>query len=150
MRKVITYILSFTAILLFLASSTGISFVIHHCSAKQTKEIHLFTNDDQCKHKKAARCCCANEEEENNEDRQCNVNKNYRCCENIKGYFKISDDYTFDRNNINISSPIAFISITPSFTDNPLYPKAHIYKSESPPLYRSGKGILCFNSQFRI
>ncbi len=148
MNKILTYIASLAAIMLFLASSTGISFVIHHCSDNNTNEFHLFVSDYQCAHEKAPNCCA--DEENSKEHDCCNVNKNEHCCKNTKGYFKISDEYTFDRNNKNFSPPIVFIANSFLFTDNLFHSEYNIYTSKSPPIKQSGQDILSFHSQFRI
>ena len=149
MKKITTYLFSFSAILLFLVSSTGISFVIHHCSDNHTEEVRFFTSDYQCSHEKTAANYCDSEKGKGDQH-QCNIHKKHHCCKNTKGYFKINDDYTFNRNNTIDTPFIAFISNSFLYTEQLFVSVSGILNSNNPPFYREGQDFLCLHSQFRI
>ena len=148
-KRITTYLLCTFAILLFLASSTGISFVIHHCSDNHTNEFHLFTSDYQCDHEKSESCCCSSKDD-STEEAGCNMHNNHKCCSNTKGFIKVTDKYESSRyqfkfktevsNLVIISEPTAFthISVKKYFTHY------------SPPLLLCGTDILTKLSQFII
>lgn len=148
MKKITAYLISFMAIALFLVSSTGISYVIHHCSANHTEEIRLFTSDYQCSHEQSNLCCA--DKNEKAIHHECSFNKNHHCCKNTKGYFRIADDYTVNIYKTSITPWFSFISTTFLFTARLIETSFQIYNSNSPPASQSVQDFLSLLSQFRI
>jgi hypothetical protein len=149
MKKITSYLFSFFAILLFLASSTGISFVIHHCSDNHTSEFHLFASDYQCDHEKSE-CGCNSSTDEDHETEDCKINNQQKCCSNTKGYFKVTDNYDFSRYEFNFNALLQTEVSRCTISDqSQLFINYHfIYYS--PPLLLSGQDILIHNSQLII
>lgn len=149
MKRIITYLFSFFAILLFLASSTGISFVIHHCSDNHTSEFHLFTSDYQCDHEKSE-CGCNSSTDEDHETGDCNINNQQKCCSNTSGYFKITDTYDFSRYQINFNTLLQAEVSSCIIAHYSLLSFKYQYTYYSPPLLFCGQDILINNSQLII
>ena len=149
MKQIINYILSSIAALVFLASSTGISFVIHHCSDNHTSEFHLFTSDYRCAHEKPETCCNQYQNSTHN-SHQCSINKHHKCCSNTKGYFKVTDNYDFLRYQFKFNSDLSvnLNLITP--INNLLIFNTYSFTNTSPPIRFSGQEVLTHISQFLI
>lgn len=150
MKKWFSYITSFAAILLFLVSSTGISFVIHHCSENNTNDFYLFANDYQCKKQKAESSCCCCEINHDNHSDNCTIIKAQKCCSNIKGYLKITDNYNTYSYQLSINPPIPS-NINPTYIfDHIIYFNKYTSYYISPPNLLSGQDVLILNSQLLI
>ena len=150
-KRITTYLLCTFAILLFLASSTGISFVIHHCSDNHTSEFHLFTSDYQCDHEKTENCgCCCGSEENSTDESNCSITKNHKCCSNTKGFIKVTDKYESSRYQFKFNTE----ATSDIFSFKPAgYSQSYVkiyYSFCSPPPLLSGQDMLIQFSQFII
>jgi len=151
MKKITTYLFCLMAVILILVSSTGISFVIHHCSDNNTSELHLFTSDYECDHEKPDNCCHAeNEENSHQSTDNCCISKNHKCCSNTKAYFKVTDIYDFSRNQFNFNTELYTSIKFCKLIDIPLSYKNYYHTFYSPPLLHCGQDILIQISQFII
>ncbi len=153
MKKIITYIISFTAILIFLASSSGISYVIHHCNTAHTDHVLLFAHNYKCsteteKEHTASSCCCEKHAAASEDVNLKHFNQS-ECCKNINGSYKTSTDYTVSRYKSSFSFSLVSFD-TPYFFTSKIVFHTAVPIFESPPLYRSGQELLCLHSQFRI
>jgi hypothetical protein len=145
-KRITSYINCIIIIALFLVSSTGISFIIHHCTKDHSEEIRFFTNDYQCAHEKIADDC----KQDLKGQHHCNTHNNHHCCKNTKAYFKVADEYTASKSDIKINLPV-FINTAVVISPASIHPK-HIkysYILKFPPS-SSGASIYCLNSQFLI
>lgn len=145
-KRTTSYISCIIIIFLFLASSTGISFVIHHCSNNHSEEIRFFTNDYQCSHENPTDDC----HRDNKGQHHCEKHSNHHCCKNTKGYFKIADEYTASRTDIKIIIPIIdnkAIVISAADIHPEIIISNYFYKQTTS---FSGADIYCLNSQFLI
>ncbi len=138
------------AVILILASSSGISFVIHHCSDNHTSEFHLFTSDYQCDHEKTENCgCCCGSEENSADESNCSISNNHKCCSNTKGFFKVTDNYDFSRYQFKIN-PQSAVNISITKPVNSLVFNTFLYTNTSSPPHLCGQEVLTHISQFLI
>ncbi|NVN94213.1 MAG: hypothetical protein HXX18_02895 [Bacteroidetes bacterium] len=157
MKKTIKYIISYTAILLFLVSSTGISFVIHHCDTTKKDHVLFFTDHYKCEtetkaatEKPEASCCCT-KHALSCENKTNNQFTKSACCNNTYKYIKFS--FQFDK---VISIVKVIISETPYFINlSPLtIHGADIQDKHSfyypPPLPFVGKLLIHFTHNIKI
>jgi len=148
MKKILSYIITYTAIILFLASSTGVSFIVHHCSENHTSEIHLFVSDYKCQHEQNdLEGCCSSK----NEKTSCTKLKhNHYCCSNKKGYIKIFDKFNISRENYLFNdivfSELSNFNFSHTFSDFINFPISY----RSPPIFIGGKQLIRFISAFLI
>ena len=149
MKRIINYLLSCIAVLVFLASSTGISFVIHHCSDNNTSEFHLFTSDYQCAHEKPETCCNQHQNPTHN-SYQCSINKHHKCCSNTKGYFKVTDNYDFLRYQFKFNPELVVnLNLILPFNNTHIF-NIYSFANTSPHICLSGHEVLTHISQFLI
>ncbi|MFZ4402117.1 MAG: hypothetical protein ACOYO1_18955 [Bacteroidales bacterium] len=155
MKKVITNIISFTAILLFLASSTGISFVIHHCYTAQTEHIKFFADTYKCKteteiEKPHASCCCEKHNAASEDKSLIHLGKS-ECCKNTYQFLKINYQYESGVSTVKqlISIIPVFININFSLDDNNKY-QDYQQLYHPPPLLMVGKYLIHFIHNLKI
>lgn len=147
MKKITTYFLCLMAVILILVSSSGISYVIHHCSDNHTSEFHLFTSDYECDHEKPETYCNQNSQ---HKSLQCLISKHHKCCSNTKGYFKVTDIYNFTRYQFKINS-ISFVNLNLfSIINHNIISRTYSFKNTYTPLIFNGRSILTLNSQLLI
>jgi len=147
MKKILSYLFTFTAILLFLASSTGVSFIVHHCSENKTSEVHLFVSDYKCQHEKNEQenCCSTNSKS------NCTKFKhNTQCCSNKKGFIKIVDKYNISRESFTFE--LNFISefLNFSFSNNHNIISNFLINYHGPPKFLGGQEVIKLISVFLI
>lgn len=150
-KRITTYLLCTFAILLFLASSTGISFVIHHCTENHTSEFHLFTTDYQCDHEKTKNCeCCCGSGDNSVNESKCKTISNHKCCSNTKGFLKVTDNYESSRYQFKYISDATreIFSFKPADFSHS-YVKIY-FSFYSPPPLLNGQEMLIQFSQFII
>ncbi|MFZ4399960.1 MAG: HYC_CC_PP family protein [Bacteroidales bacterium] len=149
MKRILNYLLSSIAVIIFLTSSSGISFVIHHCSEYQTSEFYLFANDYQCKHEKNESCCNQSNEVSHN-SHECKIEKHHKCCSNTKGYLKVNDDFNYSRIQFKFSPPLFldFNQVSSYILNSFFY--TFLYKNNSPPEIINDEIISTHISQFLI
>ncbi|MCX6231217.1 MAG: hypothetical protein NTZ33_06705 [Bacteroidetes bacterium] len=146
MKRITSYISCIVIIILFLASSTGISFVIHHCSNDHSEEIRFFAIDYQCAHEKITDDCA----KDNYGQHHCDKHSNHHCCKNTRGYFRIADEYTVSKSDIKINIPVfvnTAVVVSPASIHSDFFTYNNIC-SQHPS--SSGVSIYCMNSQFLI
>jgi hypothetical protein len=149
MKRIIKLLLSSIAVIVFLTSSTGISFVIHHCSDNNTSEFHLFVSDFQCNHEKPESCCTQSQDPIHN-SHDCKINKHHNCCSNTKGFIKVNDHFNFYRNHFKFFPPLfSDLNCISSIKLNSLF-IIYSYESISPPDILYGDVISTHISQFLI
>lgn len=155
MKKITTYIISFIAIVLILASSTGLSFVVHHCNSSQSNSFKFFTDHYKCKteienEQSKPNCCCAKHSEMAENKLHNNLNKS-DCCKNTYKYLKVSFQYD---NGISVQKTIIahipFVTNTCSFLNSKQI-VTYIYSLyHPPPLAFYGKHLIYFIQNIKI
>lgn len=154
MNKIIKYLFIIITITLFLASSTGISFVIHHCSENHTDEFHLFTSDYACSHEKNSDegyCDCCDNHNNTNDTKNYSIDKNHKCCSNTRGYYKVTDNFDFSRLHYNFAKfSVANEIFTFNKSNFSFDAITTIAINISPPPKLIGKNIVKFISQLLI
>jgi len=146
MKKWINYITSILAILLFLVSSTGISYTIHHCSKRNINEFHLFAQDYQCESEKEQLCCG---DKEKSICEHCQQIKSEKCCSNFKGYFKIIENYQNLNYQFSFNCDFIIISDYSVFTSDIANFSSYTSIFKSPPIFRKNE-ISTHLTQFLI
>jgi hypothetical protein len=157
MKKITTYIVSFAIILLILASSGGISFVIHHCYTAKSEHVKLFADNYKCKTEVQAEteqakpsCCCAKHQESINDESLNHINKS-DCCSNTYKFLKFTYQY---ENGISvfklILSQLPHISMLTKLvnTETNIRPIPYIY--HPPPHILAGKDLIHFIHNIKI
>jgi len=157
MKKITTYIVSFTIILLILASSGGISFVIHHCYTSKTEHVKLFADNYKCKTETEAEAelakpaCCCSKHQESVEDLNSNqVNKSDLCTNTYK-FLKFTYQYEngITAFKIILSQFTAVLQLTIyNNADTYIQPKPYLY--HPPPLVMAGKDLIHFIHNIKI
>jgi hypothetical protein len=159
MKKLTTYIVSFAIILLILASSGGISFVIHHCYTSKTEHVKLFADNYKCKTETQAEAeadqakpaCCCSKHQESIEDKSLNHINKSECCTNTYKFLQFSYQY---ENSMAAFKLILnqFTVITPftifQNTETNIQPKPYLY--HPPPLILAGKDLIHFIHNIKI
>jgi hypothetical protein len=144
--KRISIIFTFLVVMLFLASSTGISFIIHHCSENHTSELHLFVSDYKCSHELEKDNCCSG-----TENHSCLSNKNLKhCCSNKKGFIKIVDKYNISREIFSFDSFILTELMVFKFSDFFSENSGFLVNNHGPPKIFNGQDIIKLISVFLI
>jgi hypothetical protein len=155
MKKIITNIISFTAILLFLASSTGISFVIHHCYTAQTEHIRFFADTYKCKteteiEQPQASCCCEKHSLASEDKSLVHLGKS-ECCKNTYQFLKIN--YQYESGISTVKQLIAEIPVLAAINSHLLYNNKisnDPYLYHPPPLLMVGKYLIHFLHKLKI
>ncbi|MCX6231222.1 MAG: hypothetical protein NTZ33_06730 [Bacteroidetes bacterium] len=157
MKKITTYIVSIAIILLILASSSGISFVIHHCYTSKTEHVKLFADNYKCKTETEAEAeqakpsCCCSRHHESIEDHSLNHINKSDCCTNTYKFLKFTYQY---ENGISafkliisqipvIFSFSALLNTAPKIQEN-----TYLYRP--PPLIMAGKYLIHFVHNIKI
>jgi len=153
MKKQITNIIGLIAILLFLVSSTGISFVIHHCYTAKTEHIQFFADSYKCKtetEKPEASCCCKKHEVLSKDKSLINFNKS-ECCKNSYQFLKIS--YQYENGHTTIKQIIAqcpFIVMLATLLNINNETQDYHQLYHPPPLLLVGKYFIHFIHKLKI
>lgn len=155
MKKLLTYIVSFTALILFLVSSTGISFVIHHCFTAQTEHIQFFANTYKCETETEAvklkpSCCCAKHAAAHEDKSLLHLGKS-DCCKNTYQFLKMTYQY---ENTLTVIQQIVahtpFISRLIAVSSNSIETLTHHQLYHPPPLQMFGKYLIHFIHNLKI
>ncbi len=143
------------AVVLILASSAGLSFVVHHCNSSQSDSFKFFTDHYKCKteiEKEEAKpaCCCAKHAEMAENKSQNNLNKS-DCCKNTYKYLKISFQYnnSFSIHKIIIAN-VPYISNICNVYNSKQIAEDISPVYHPPPLLFFGKHLIYFIQNIKI
>jgi hypothetical protein len=157
MKKWLTYIASLAVIAVFLVSSTGISFTIHHCDTTHKDHLVFFSDNYKCEtetkaevEKPQASCCCAKHEAENAQKSENKISKS-TCCNNTYKYIKFS--FQFDKvlsviKLIASESPYFYTSKIITVNTFDIADNHQLYHPPPPKL--AGKTLLFFIQNIKI
>jgi len=119
-----------TLAIMYLGVSSGFAMTIHYCMGK-VSSVELLTNKDKCG--------------------KCGMKSAPGCCKDDFKVFKINDAHKLISNDINISTPVAFIDNSKSYFDSKCFGTEIIsdYKNHSPPISQ-GISLCVLNCVFII
>jgi CRISPR/Cas system CMR-associated protein Cmr3 (group 5 of RAMP superfamily) len=129
-------------LVIFLITSVGFSFGVHHCDSSHENEIFFFTQDYKCKTElEKPKCCCAHKSVVEN-----------KCCSNSHLVLKMNVEYSVQQ--ISSQQTILYISDLVSFTELNLIDskisETEIFFYRPPPNRLSGKQMVLLYHSFKI